>query len=122
MKSIFFIRWSTLIISLLLLVGLSFGLADAHVHGKNFLGIEVDPITNQISSTDCGNVFPFGSQPAMIVPDMAVEASIFTSVVTPTGTIDLVMNGPAAVANGDTFSVTVVAQHVPDPGLYGVQF
>jgi hypothetical protein len=32
------------------------------------------------------------------------------------------MNGPAAVNAGDTFSVTVVAQNVPSPGLYGVQF
>jgi hypothetical protein len=32
------------------------------------------------------------------------------------------MNGPAAVNSGDTFSVTVVAQNVPNPGLYGVQF
>lgn len=32
------------------------------------------------------------------------------------------MNGPASVALSQTFSVTVVAQNVPNPGLYGVQF
>jgi hypothetical protein len=36
--------------------------------------------------------------------------------------ITLVMNGPAAVNTGDTFNVTVEAQNVPAPGLYGVQF
>jgi hypothetical protein len=46
-----------------------------------------------------------------------------TSTVTPEpGQINLVMTGPATVGAGETFSVNVVAQHVPDPGLYGAQF
>jgi hypothetical protein len=32
------------------------------------------------------------------------------------------MEGPATAAVGDTFNVAVVAQNLPDPGLYGVQF
>jgi outer membrane biosynthesis protein TonB len=36
--------------------------------------------------------------------------------------IVLAFEGPAAVEVSETFSVTVVAQDVPDPGLYGVQF
>jgi hypothetical protein len=39
----------------------------------------------------------------------------------PTPTLTLVMNGPTAVNSSETFSVTVVAQNVPSPGLYGVQ-
>jgi hypothetical protein len=46
---------------------------------------------------------------------------------TPTGSgghplLTLAFDGPAAVATGATFSVDVVAQAVPAPGLYGAQF
>jgi hypothetical protein len=35
--------------------------------------------------------------------------------------IILTLDGPASVVSGDTFRVDVVAQGVPEPGLYGVQ-
>jgi hypothetical protein len=35
---------------------------------------------------------------------------------------DLVLNGPSSVLLDETFQVDVVAQNVPEPGLYGVQF
>lgn len=38
------------------------------------------------------------------------------------GQITLAMSGPASVGAGNTFAVTVNAQNVPQPGLYGVQF
>jgi hypothetical protein len=39
----------------------------------------------------------------------------------PPGQMALILDGPASVSPGETFNVTVVAQDVPDPGLYGVQ-
>ncbi|MFN8453864.1 MAG: carboxypeptidase regulatory-like domain-containing protein [Anaerolineae bacterium] len=86
-----------------------------------------EPVNNNINVTSgCGNIFPFSEQvevsAALIAQATANEGSVFTALVTPTNTIDLVINGPTAVATGDTFNVTVVAQHVPAPGLYGAQF
>ncbi len=36
--------------------------------------------------------------------------------------VTLVLDGPSSVEAGQTFRVDVIAQNVPDPGLYGVQF
>jgi len=113
MKSILLVKWSTLIISLLLLIGLSSGWAYAHATGQNFFAPELNPQNDEVNITGCGNTTPFGQSDSSV-------AFVFPSAIT--GTIDLVMNGPAAVATGDTFSVAVVAQHIPDPGLYGAQF
>ncbi len=122
MKSTLFIKWSTLITILLLLIGLTSGLAYAHATGKNFVESALSSNNdNTNAAITCANTFPFSGS-AMIFQDTAAESTVFASAITPTGTIDLVMNGPAAVATGETFSVTVVAQNVPDPGLYGVQF
>jgi hypothetical protein len=127
MKSILFVKWSTLIVVLLLLVGLSSGMAYAHPTGKNFIETMLSANSdNDVAAITCANTFPFSNSAdagsALISQDTAAETTVFAAAITPTATIDLVMNGPAAVATGETFSVEVVAQNVPDPGLYGVQF
>jgi hypothetical protein len=127
MKRILFVKWSTLIVILLVLVGLSSGMAYAHPTGKSFIETMLNANSdNDVAAVTCLNTFPFSnsadSSSDLIFPDTAAETTVFAAAVTPTATIDLVMNGPAAVATGQTFSVTVEAQNVPDPGLYGVQF
>jgi hypothetical protein len=113
---------------------------------KNPFELALNPNTGKLYVTDrCWNDFPQGGQPggAVLViqeeggqptptPTITPTATI-TSTITPTPTItptttpttsqmSLVMTGPASVNAGDTFSVTVQALNVPDPGLYGVQF
>ncbi|MBE7552099.1 MAG: carboxypeptidase regulatory-like domain-containing protein [Anaerolineales bacterium] len=126
MKRILFIKWPTLIVVLLLLAGLSSGMAYADVTGKNFVGTMFSSNNGNAEVVlPCPYTFPFSAADtgaALILQDSASETTVFASAITPTATIDLVMNGPAAVAAGETFSVEVVAQNVPDPGLYGVQF
>ena len=124
MNRILSIKWPTLIVVLLLLAGLSSGMAYADVAGKN--SVETMFSSNNADLIlPCLYTVPFSSannDAALISQDSASETAVFSSAITPTATIDLVMNGPAAVAAGETFSVEVVAQNVPDPGLYGVQF
>ena len=44
------------------------------------------------------------------------------AIVPPDGQLTLAFYGPTAVDSDQTFSVEAVAQNVPSPGLYGVQF
>jgi hypothetical protein len=114
---------------------------------KNPFELAINPNTNKIYVTDrCWNDFPQGGLPGggavlviqegggqptptpTITPTVTVTPTTTpTATVTPTTTptptqMSLVMSGPASVNAGDTFSVTVQALNVPEPGLYGVQF
>ena len=96
---------------------------------KNPFEIAINPNNGKVYVTDrCWNDFPEGGQPGggavLIFNDTGTEPEP-----TPTPTTEpepdqivLAFDGPAAVDVSDTFSVTVVARNVPEPGLYGVQF
>lgn len=103
---------------------------------KNPFEIAVNPNNGKIYVTDrCWNDYPAGGQAGggavLIFQDedtggvTPTPTPSITPTTTPTSTlgqISLVMTGATTVAQGETFSVTVVAEDVPAPGLYGVQF
>ncbi len=112
---------------------------------KNPFEIAINPNNGKIYVTDrCWNDFPGGGKPgggALLIFDSdwdgvepAPEPAITptsTDEPTPTPTptdeptpnpITLAMNGSANVVAGETFNVSVLAQGITEPGLYGVQF
>ncbi len=96
---------------------------------KNPFEIAVNPNNGKVYVTDrCWNDFPEGGQPGggavLIFTDRGEGPEPTpTPTATPTpGQLVLTFDGPAEVDTGETFSVDVVAEDVPTPGLYGVQF
>jgi hypothetical protein len=75
------------------------------------------PIFNSLTLKIC---FVIALILTVIAPHAVAQAPVGASSLA--NQITLVMNGPASVNVGETFSVTVEAQNVPQPGLYGVQF
>ena len=111
---------------------------------KNPFELAVNPNNNKVYVTDrCWNDYPEGGQagggavlifvdtvtePGEPTPTPTGEPTI-TPTTTPTatttpepGVVSLVPTGPATVAPGEVFSVTVEAQNVDGTGLYGFQF
>ena len=95
---------------------------------KNPFEIAINPNNGKVYVTDrCWNEFPEGGQPGggavLIFESLANGNPAPTPTTTPEpNELSLVMEGPTTVEPGETFSVDVIAQNVPDPGLYGVQF
>ena len=94
---------------------------------KNPFEIAVNPNNGKVYVTDrCWNDFPEGGQPgggAVLIFADSEGGTEPTPTPTPSaGRLVLTFDGPASVNTGETFNVDVVAQDVPDPGLYGVQF
>jgi len=87
---------------------------------KNPFEIAMNPNNGKIYVTDrCWNDFIDGGRPgggAVLIFDGNVTIPPAPDAIT------LAMNGPAPILAGQTASVTVEAQGVPSPGLYGVQF
>ncbi len=98
-------------------------LTSDNLQWKNPFEIAINPNNGKVYVTDrCWNEFSEGGKAGggavliFIDTDTGPEPTP-----EPPGLITLVFEGPDAVASGETFSVDVVAQEVPDPGLYGVQ-
>ncbi|MEW5961721.1 MAG: cohesin domain-containing protein, partial [Chloroflexota bacterium] len=96
-------------------------LAGDNLQWKNPFELAINPNTGKVYVTDrCWNEFPEGGQPGggavLVFTDSAAGPEPGP------GSLVLKFDGPAAVERTETFSVEVVAQAVPDPGLYGVQF
>lgn len=89
--------------------------------------VTTTPITGTPTVTSATATVTPGTPPVTGTPPLTGTPATLTPTPTASTTpatdqLTLVMNGPATVNAGETFTVEVLALNVPEPGLYGVQF
>lgn len=95
--------------------------------GEQDVFVQVSPISPIETPTEPPTTPPATDTPVVTSTATSVPLPTHTpnSTLTPSpvpGSINLTLDGPAAVTPGQTFDVSVLAQGVTAPGLYGAQF